>query len=163
MISHSPNIVVRPATTGDLSILADYNQALAGETENRQLDRELLVPGIAALLADPSKGYYFVAESNGAVVGQIMITFEWSDWRNGVFWWIQSVYVAPKSRRAGVFRSLYSHVETLAKRRADVCGLRLYMEHANHAARSTYLSLGMAAAGYEVLEVDFRAPSHSKS
>ena len=156
MSSPAP-IVVRPARAIDQPVLVEFNQALALETENRSLDLSLLSPGVAALLEDASKGLYFVAEQEGTVVGQLMITFEWSDWRNGVFWWIQSVYVAPRARRNGVFRALYRHVERMARERADVCGLRLYMEHANQTARSTYVALGMVHAGYEVLEVDFRS------
>jgi GNAT superfamily N-acetyltransferase len=110
---------------------------------------------VRAVLEDASKGFYFVAESGAAVAGQMMITFEWSDWRNGVFWWIQSVYVEPSWRRQGVFRSLYRHALDQARAAGNVCGMRLYVEAGNEAARRTYAALGMAKTVYEMFEVDF--------
>lgn len=154
-------LIIRPALLGDAPRIVQFNQALAQETEGRSLDPALLEPGVQAVLQDSQKGRYFVAESDGQVVGQLMITFEWSDWRNGVIWWIQSVYVDAAYRRQGVFRRLYRNLEAEARATEGVCGIRLYMEHANHTARATYLSLGMHPAGYEVLELDFRPPSPS--
>jgi len=107
-------------------------------------------------LTDPTKGIYYVAEMEGAVVGQLMITYEWSDWRNGTIWWIQSVFVKPEFRRAGVFRSLFNHVRTLAQRREDVCTLRLYVYADNARARQSYERLGMSRTHYEIFELDVR-------
>jgi GNAT superfamily N-acetyltransferase len=107
---------------------------------------------VAAGLADPHKALYFVAEEGGAVVGQLMLTKEWSDWRNGWLWWIQSVYVRPEARRRGVFRALYQHVYQAAQTDPEVVGLRLYMEQDNHAARLTYLRLGMELSPYVVFQ-----------
>ena len=111
--------------------------------------------GVAALLNDPAKGTYFLAELDGQVVGQLLITCEWSDWRNGYFWWIQSVYVAKEFRGRGIFGALFKHVRKLAKQRKDVCGLRLYMDLGNATARKTYERLGMTRTDYEIFEMDF--------
>jgi GNAT superfamily N-acetyltransferase len=112
---------------------------------------------VRALLEDPAKGLYFVAEEAGQVVGQVMITFEWSDWRNGMFWWLQSVYVREEFRGQGVFRALFEHVRQLAGQQAGVCGLRLYVERENERAKAAYERQGMTNAGYEVFEVVFAA------
>ena len=146
---------IRPARLQDAAIIAEYNRALARETEGRDLDPERIGPGVVAVLEDPAKGRYLVAERNGNVVGQLMVTFEWSDWRNGMFWWIQSVYVAPEERGRGVFGALYRAVESEARANPGICGIRLYMEHHNERARVAYLKLGMKQAGYEVFETDF--------
>ena len=154
---------VRPATRDDLATLVAYNRGLARETEGRELDAATLAAGVRALLEDPRKGFYLVAERAGRVVGQLMVTYEWSDWRNGTFWWIQSVYVALDARRTGVYRALYDAVITAARAAGDVCGVRLYVEKANGPARQTYRALGMAAAVYDLYEVDFvlaHAPPH---
>lgn len=146
---------IRQATSKDASAIVRFNLLIAEETEHLHLDGERLHKGVQALLKDPSKGVYFLAESDGNVVGQLMITYEWSDWRNGNFWWIQSVYVDRLHRGKGVFRSLYQHVYDLASRRADVCGLRLYVESRNKRARQAYEQLGMKKARYEMYEIDF--------
>lgn len=153
-----PDITLRDATLDDAPVIADFNTRMAMETEGRPLSPELIGAGVAAVLRDPAKGRYWVAEIGGEIVGQLLVTFEWSDWRNGVFWWIQSVYVHRDHRRAGVFSGLYRHVETLARQTQDVCGLRLYVEKHNRRAQETYLSLGMTAPGYVVMEVDYRQP-----
>lgn len=155
-MSADPGIRIRDATPADRETVAAYNSALARETEGRALDPDLIDRGVAALLQDPAKGQYWVAEAAGRVVGQIMITREWSDWRNGTMWWIQSVYVHPDFRRQGVFAALYRHVESRARADDGVCGLRLYVEKGNQRALETYLALGMADPGYQVMEVDFR-------
>ncbi|HLH52045.1 MAG TPA: GNAT family N-acetyltransferase [Verrucomicrobiae bacterium] len=111
--------------------------------------------GVEALLSDPAKGIYYVAEVRGQVAGQLMITYEWSDWRNGNIWWIQSVYVNKAFRRQGVFRKLFKHLESLARSRSDVCSLRLYMHRDNSTARGAYEQLGMRQTPYEVFEIDF--------
>jgi len=148
-------VLIRPARLADADLIAGYNRALARETEGRDLDPARIGPGVRAVLDDASKGRYLVAELDGEVVGQLMVTFEWSDWRNGMFWWIQSVYVRPDRRGAGIFSALYQAVESEARLEAGVCGIRLYMEHHNDRARAAYLRLGMKPAGYEVLETDF--------
>lgn len=149
-------VEIREARPDDRATIAAYNSAMAEETEGRALDPELVDQGVAALLADATKGRYWVAEAAGRVVGQIMITREWSDWRNGTMWWIQSVYVHPDFRRRGVFAALYRHVESHARADAGVCGLRLYVEKGNERALRTYRALGMVDPGYRVMEVDFR-------
>jgi GNAT superfamily N-acetyltransferase len=149
------NVHIRRATAADAELIASYNAAMALETEHLELPLQRLLDGVRAVLSDPGKGFYLLAEADGSVAGQMMITYEWSDWRNGVFWWIQSVYVAPPWRRRGVFRSLYSHALEAARAAGDVCGLRLYVEAANATARRTYEELGMAKTVYEMFEVDF--------
>jgi ribosomal protein S18 acetylase RimI-like enzyme len=139
----------------DSATIADFNSRMAWETESRRLDPERVGKGVTALLKDGSKGRYFVAESDGRIVGQLLLTFEWSDWRNGTFWWIQSVYVAERFRGRGVFRSLFQHVQNLSKEASDVCGLRLYVEAQNQTARETYAKLGMQRTSYEIFETDF--------
>lgn len=149
------NITIRDAVADDGPVIAEFNCSMAIETEDHELDPELIGPGVAALLDDPSKGRYWLAENDGQVIGQIMVTYEWSDWRNGMLWWMQSVYVAQEQRRQGVFSTLYRHVASLARAKADVCGLRLYVENNNPRAQETYLALGMVRPGYQVMEIDF--------
>jgi len=146
---------IRRARPTDTAIIADFNSRMAWETERRRLNPGRVKRGVAALLKDRAKGIYYVAEENGAVVGQLLITFEWSDWRNGNFWWIQSVYVVPEFRKRGVFRALFGHVHKLAKSRRDICGLRLYVETANDRAQRTYRRLAMRPAPYRIFEMDF--------
>jgi GNAT superfamily N-acetyltransferase len=145
-------LLIRPPTAADLTTIVEFNRRLAQESEGKTLDVEVLTRGVRAVLGDPMRGVYFVAERGGQVVGQLMITLEWSDWRDGWLWWIQSVYVRDDARQGGVFRALFHHVLDEAKRRGDVAGLRLYVEDHNAAARATYHKLGMADAGYRVLE-----------
>ncbi|MEX2125483.1 MAG: GNAT family N-acetyltransferase [Woeseia sp.] len=149
-------IRIRNARPPDAAIIADFNVRMAMETEGRPLEAALIGAGVTAVLDDPAKGRYWVAETNGEIVGQLLVTYEWSDWRNGVFWWIQSVYVRGDYRRKGVFSALHRHVESLARASEDVCGLRLYVERDNRRAQRTYLALGMTSPGYQVMEVDFR-------
>jgi len=125
---------------------------LAWETEQLRLDPAIIRPGVAAILRDPAKGAYYVAESGGAVVGQVMITYEWSDWRNGNFWWLQSVYVQEACRARGIFKALFAHVVAQAALQKDVIGLRLYMEADNHRARQVYQRLGLVQTHYQVFE-----------
>ena len=148
-------ITVRPATSGDLPRLVEGNLSLAAESESKSLDGDRVYSGVQEILTDPNKGRYFVALCDGTFAGQTLITFEWSDWRNGRFWWLQSVYVWPDYRRRGVFRALFGHISGLANASNKVCGLRLYVEHENHSARSTYQRLGMVDAGYTILETDW--------
>jgi GNAT superfamily N-acetyltransferase len=143
---------VRAALPADVPQIIEFNCRLARETEGKDLDPAQVTSGVAAVLADPRKGLYFVAEDEGDIAGQIEVTFEWSDWRNGWLWWIQSVYVRAEYRRRGVFRALYGHVEALARADQTVIGLRLYVENGNRAALATYAQLGLKPAGYVVLE-----------
>ena len=148
-------LTVDPATAEDLAFIVHANHAMALETEGRQLDLPTLQAGVGAALADSRRGRYFVAREAGANVGTLLLTYEWSDWRNGEFWWIQSVYVEPAARGKGVFRALYAHVLAAAQADPGICGLRLYVDHENAAARETYTKVGMKDAGYSVFEVDF--------
>lgn len=156
-------ITIRPATPADGETLARWAEAMALETEGKQLDSATVRAGIAAGLADAAKARYFVAEADGTVAGTLMLTTEWSDWRNGWWWWIQSVYVAPEARRLGVFRALYAHVETEARRTPGVCGLRLYVENDNTRAQATYAALGMVDARYRVFEAATRNNGDAKA
>ncbi|WP_395769796.1 GNAT family N-acetyltransferase [Arenimonas sp.] len=147
---------IRPARAEDASLLARWAQAMALETENKVLPDAEVLPGIARGIAEPALTRYFVAEQDGVPAGTLMFTFEWSDWRNGLWWWIQSVYVPPEFRRRGVYRALYAHVRALAEADAGVCGIRLYVEKDNRNARSTYEALGMQDAHYRIYEQDTR-------
>jgi GNAT superfamily N-acetyltransferase len=145
-------ISIRQAVPADAAVVVEFNRLLAEESEGKTLDVAVLAAGVAAGLADPRKSIYFLAEEDGLALGQIMFTTEWSDWRNGWFWWIQSVYVRPEARRRGVFRALFEHVRQAALVQGDAIGLRLYVEQENHIAQQTYRNLGMDAAGYLVFE-----------
>jgi GNAT superfamily N-acetyltransferase len=155
------SIQVRAAEEGDLELLVRFNAAMALETEELELDRERLRAGVrrALLEAGPEeerpRGHYRVAcDGAGTPVGSLLVTREWSDWRDGWFWWIQSVYVEPAARRGGVLRALYVDVLGRARARADVCGVRLYVERTNRVARGAYERLGMAESSYRFMEVD---------
>jgi GNAT superfamily N-acetyltransferase len=150
-------MTIRQATPADATVITDFNLRMAEETEQLRLDPETIRAGVVAVLADPTKGLYFVAELEGVVAGQVMITYEWSDWRNGNLWWLQSVYVRKEFRCRGVFRALFRHLEQLARARRDVAGLRLYLHTGNEHARRTYERLGMTQSNYEVLQMDFAA------
>lgn len=152
MSADAPAIVIRRATTADAGALAAFNLALAAETEDKRLIPALVAAGVQRLLAEPAMGFYLVAEVAGAAAGCLMVTYEWSDWRNGRFWWIQSVYVQPQWRRRGVFRALHGHVSAAAAGEPDVCGLRLYVEKENANAQATYRRLGMAQTEYRLME-----------
>jgi len=147
---------IRAAGEGDVALLAAWARAMALETEHKTLDPGTVARGIAAVLAEPRRGRYLVAERDGVPAGTLMLTYEWSDWRCGDWWWIQSVYVDPAQRRRGVYAALYAHVRAEAAARADVCGLRLYVERDNAAAQRTYEGLGMADAGYRMYEAPTR-------
>ena len=143
---------IRQAVPSDAAIIAEFNRLMALETEGTALDPAKLAAGVAAALADPHKGLYFLAEEADRVLGQAMVTPEWSDWRNGWMWWFQSVYVRPEARRRGVFRGLYEHVYRAARAAQDVVGLRLYVARDNRTAQDTYAGLGMAQTRYLVFE-----------
>jgi GNAT superfamily N-acetyltransferase len=142
----------RPATLTESALLAAWAQAMAWETEQKRLDPATVEAGVRGIFENPTRGAYFIAERDGQPVGTLMLTYEWSDWRNGDWWWIQSVYVPPEHRRQGVFRALYQHVWELARATPGVCGLRLYVERHNEGAQRTYESLGMVDAGYRMYE-----------
>jgi GNAT superfamily N-acetyltransferase len=146
---------VRAAYPREIATLVEFNRALAHETEGRELDAERLQRGVAAVFEDPARGGYFLALQGADPVGCLLLTSEWSDWRNGVFWWIQSVYVRPEWRGKGVFRSLYRHVLERARATPEVCGLRLYVDLENRLAQRVYRALGMAQAHYQMFELDF--------
>lgn len=148
-------IKIRPARPDDLQVISQFNQALAVETEKKTLPDDVIREGVRRLLADEGCGRYFIAEIEGMVVGQTMVTLEWSDWRNGWFWWIQSVYVSPEFRRRGVFRALHMHVRGAARAVGNTCGLRLYVHEANHRAMEAYLNLGMERTHYALFEEDW--------
>lgn len=143
---------IRRAGPADVPIVAEFNRRLAQETEGKSLDPVILTRGVAAAIADANKAIYFVATRDEIVVGQLAITREWSDWRNGWFWWIQSVYVQADARRQGVFSQLYHHLHQEAVAATDVIGIRLYVEQENRAAQETYRKLGMDRAGYFILQ-----------
>jgi len=149
------NLEIRDATAADEATIVDFNARMAEETEGRTLDPEVLGAGVAAALNDSTKGRYWLATSSGKIAGQIMVSWEWSDWRNGMLWWIQSVYVPAQFRRQGVFRALYKHVESLAQADEEACGIRLYVEKNNVRAQQTYRVLGMSEPGYNVMEMIF--------
>ncbi|HSM29855.1 MAG TPA: GNAT family N-acetyltransferase [Woeseiaceae bacterium] len=149
------DLSIREAHPPDAAIIAEFNASLAFESEGMRLDPGLVGRGVEALLGDRSRGRYWVAETDDRVVGQIMVTYEWSDWRNGMIWWIQSVYVHGDYRRSGVFSALYRHVESLARQDPQVCGIRLYLEHGNARAQRTYESLGMSMTDYRVMQSMF--------
>ncbi len=149
------NVSIRDAAPDDAAIIADFNNRMAQETEGQSLDPGLIGPGVRQLLGNAGNGRYWIAEIDGEIVGQIMVTYEWSDWRDGRIWWIQSVYVHADYRRKGVFTALYRHVQSLANADPDACGLRLYVEKDNKRAQHTYAALGMVETDYRIMEAMF--------
>ena len=133
-------------------ILSQFNMSMAEETEGRQLDQTTVNAGVKQLFRDSRQGFYLMAEVGGSARGSLMITYEWSDWRNGLIWWIQSVYVVPAARRSGVFTALYQYVKKMAQDDNAACGLRLYMEKDNLPARAVYMAMGMDTTPYQVFE-----------
>lgn len=146
------HIDCRMADPRDAAILTDFILVMALETEGKKLSRPTASQGVAGLLKNPRHGFYVVAEKQARVCGALMVTREWSDWRNKVFWWIQSVYVKPEYRRQGVYRALYDYTRAQAIQKRNICGLRLYVERSNAPARKTYETLGMKMTGYRVYE-----------
>ena len=157
--ANSRPFVVRPASMTDLEMLVQFSAAMAIETEGRRLDQERLQRGTLAVLESPRHGFYVVAErpqeDGPGVIGQLLVTYEWSDWRNADFWWIQSVYVNPDWRRRGVYRSMHQYILEIARARTDVCGVRLYVERENAIAQSVYKRLNLHETKYRMWEVDF--------
>ena len=150
-------ISIRPATLDDLGTIIDFSARLAVESEGIDLDREVLAAGIGSALEDSSRARYFLAETAGEVAGQLMITYEWSDWRNAFFWWIQSVYVKPDYRRQGVYKSLHFYAAEVARQEGNVGGLRLYVDKGNTIAQGVYSGLRMRPTNYDMYEIDFDA------
>lgn len=143
---------IRLATEADADAIVEFNRAMALETEGKELLPEVIGAGVRALLRKPGSGFYVVAEARPEVVGALMVTKEWSDWRNGEFWWIQSVYVRPQFRRRGVYRTLYRWLQGMARKKKASCGFRLYVERENRRAQATYKALGMKKTRYRVFE-----------
>jgi GNAT superfamily N-acetyltransferase len=162
------SLVIRPATPEDLDVLVRFSAAMARETEGRRLDLARLREGTQTVLDSPERGFYIVAEvtdRSPRIVGQLLVTFEWSDWRNATFWWIQSVYVDPAWRRRGVYRKMHHAILERAKRRGDVCGVRLYVERENKTAKTVYARVGLQTSSYCIFEDDFvlrRQPSRGR-
>ncbi len=146
-------VTIRRGEPHDADAIAEFNRRMAWETEHKHLDPDVLARGVSRVFTDPAKGFYLVAESAGEVVGQLMMTYEWSDWRDGWFWWVQSVYVREDHRRQGVFKALYEDLMARARSAGYVAGVRLYVERDNTRAQTTSRSLGMGDAGYLVWEV----------
>lgn len=146
-------ITIRHAVPQDVATIVEFNQAMAWETEQKKLVPEVILAGVQSLLAHPDRGFYIVTEFEQRVVACLMITFEWSDWRNGLFWWIQSVYVHPDYRRRGLYGRMYGFVKELAVvYEPRVCGFRLYVEQDNVKAQMTYRALGMRQNSYRMFE-----------
>ncbi len=150
------NLQIRYGELKDSQTLGDFNCVMAEETEAKKLNTEIVRKGVQNLIKQQEKGFYLIAEYKDSIVGSLMITKEWSDWRNGFFWWIQSVYVLPEFRRKGIFRSLYRKVKSLAENQKDVCGLRLYVDKHNKPALQTYTALGMKKTDYLLFEMEFK-------
>ncbi len=151
----SHELSIRVAEGRDSQALIRFNIAMALETEHKKLDSAIVAEGVRTLLENPQHGFYVVAETAGQIVGSLMVTYEWSDWRCGLFWWIQSVYVRPDYRRQGVFSRLYQFLKDRASRDTNVCGFRLYVQRSNRAAQDTYDDVGMKETSYRVYEEFF--------
>lgn len=145
---------IRQAVVDDGETITRFNAAMALESEGISLDRATLRSGVDAALVDETKAFYLIAEADGNPVGQLMVTTEWSDWRNGWIWWIQSVYVKPEARRQGVYRGLYQRLTDMANARHDIRGMRLYVMRENWGAKRTYEALGMSHSEYDLYETE---------
>lgn len=150
------NVHIRLATLDDAAVLVGFNKAMALETEKKMLDDEQVMHGVRNLILNQSYGFYVVAEKEGIVAGSLMVTSEWSDWRNGIFWWIQSVYVRPECRKQGIYKCLYLYLKNKAESQPSVCGFRLYVERNNIEAQKVYTALGMQETAYKMFEEDIR-------
>ena len=150
--SMSDEVAVRLAVRQDADNLVHFNRAMARETENKELLEEVIATGVRGLLDNTILGFYVVAELGSEMVGSLMVTTEWSDWRNGTFWWIQSVYILPAHRRKGIYRQLYEFVKDRANKDRKVCGFRLYVEKDNLSAQRTYEALCMKETNYKMYE-----------
>jgi len=146
------SIAIRDASLSDAPTITRFNALMALETENLTLDESRLLNGVRAVLQDPAKGFYCVAEMDGAVVGQLMITFEWSDWRNGTVLWIQSVYVLTDYRKKGVFKIMYNEIKKRVQSNPEYSGIRLYVDRTNEKAIRVYEAMGMQGEHYRLFE-----------
>ena len=146
------NIKVRPGLLFDIDVIADYQVKMAAETEHMKLDPPTVNLGVTAVMDDPSKGKYWLAEVDGKVVGCLLTVPEWSDWRNGTVWWIHSVYVHPDFRKHGVYKSLYAHLKQMVTESKELRGLRLYVDKTNLNAQNVYEALGMSGEHYHLFE-----------
>ena len=145
-------MIIRRALAQDADELAEFNINMARETEGIELKADVIGAGVRSMIENPQRGFYLVVELDNGIQASLMVTNEWSDWRNGNFWWIQSVYVRPEYRRQGLYRELYARVKELAEQEPGVCGFRLYVERDNHAAQETYQALGMQETDYRIYE-----------
>ena len=143
---------IRLANNSDADALVAFNKAMAGETEGKTLDPTRITPGVSAVFEDQKKGFYVVTEQDEKIVGGLMVTYEWSDWRNAWSWWIQSVYILPEARGTGLYRSMYEFVKQQAAEAGNVCGFRLYVETENAHAQKVYSGVGMQASHYLMYE-----------
>ena len=146
---------IRVGEASDAAMIAQFNAAMALESEAVVLDMGVLTAGVQAALADSDRAFYLLGDVGGNPAGQLMVTYEWSDWRNGWIWWVQSVYVKPEFRRQGIYRRLYRRLEAMAADRGDVRGIRLYVMRENIGAKRTYESLGMHHSEYDLYETEF--------
>jgi ribosomal protein S18 acetylase RimI-like enzyme len=145
-------ILVRTGKDKDIETITEFNMAMAWETEQKKLSLPVVAKGVQKVLENPQHGFYLVAEVANEVLGSLMVTFEWSDWRCALFWWIQSVYVKPEFRKQGIFKHLYEYLKDKASQEPNVCGFRLYVEQSNSIAQSTYGKVGMKETPYRVYE-----------
>lgn len=149
---------IRLAKKSDVDDLVEFNQAMALETEGKKLDSDVLRTGVAAVFDDPAKGFYVVAADEAGIAGGLLVTFEWSDWRNGWFWYIQSLYIRPEYRGRSIYTRLYDFVKKLADEQGNVCGFRLYVEKENDHAQRVYEKVGMTQTYYLMYEEEKRKP-----
>ena len=150
---------IRLANSSEKEALVAFNQAMALETEGKTLVNEKIAPGVAAVFDDEKKGFYVVAEDSDTIVGGLMVTYEWSDWRNAWFWWIQSVYIRPEARGQKLYRRMYDFVKKMAAAEGNVCGFRLYVENDNFNAQKVYDAVGMRASHYLMYEEESEPPA----
>lgn len=146
------NILIRKAKETDLPNIIEFQLAMALETENLKLDKPIVENGVSAAFSDYAKGQYFVTEVDGKIAASLMITFEWSDWRNGMVYWIQSVFVKEEFRRLGIYKKMYAHIQDLVKKDDSVRGIRLYVDKTNIGAQKTYENTGMNGEHYQLFE-----------
>ena len=147
-------VKIRRAHKKDAEIIADFNRNMAMETEGKDLPSETILKGVKNLIENSQWGFYIIAEKEGQIAGSLLITYEWSDWRNGLFWWIQSVYVVPAFRRQGIYKKMYDFVQSEALKHDHIRGFRLYVETENKTAQKTYESLGMKQCAYILYETE---------
>jgi GNAT superfamily N-acetyltransferase len=145
-------MLVRIANKDDISAIVQFQLAMAHETENIELDKATVEKGVSAVIEDASKGKYYIAEKKGKIIGSLLTTFEWSDWRNGTVLWIQSVYILPEFRRKGVYSQMYKHIKNLVLEDSSLNGIRLYADKENEIAHKTYRKLGMSPDHYVTFE-----------